>query len=531
MKLPGFHYSYITFLLLLTCCYAGGQEPEQSLSLQEVVALAQGQSIAARQAETTRQSRYWEWRTFQADLRPQLLLRGNLPDFQRSYSEVIQPDGTVDFQPIKINNSGLSLGLQQRIAATGGTVFANTLIQRFDDFDRERTIYNGRPFSIGIEQPLFGFNQLRWDKKIEPLRYQESRQQYLLDHELIAVYNEMIDHLREERTRQQQQHFFLDKLIQTSPVGIVILDYDNHIVDVNPRAREMLQLNAEINPAGLPLSGVDHPVTRAAAELPTGATRSVSIQGTETYKISKAHFIDRGFARPFLMVEELTADILRAEKETYGKVIRMMAHEVNNSIGAVNSLLQAVTSYEEMLPDAEAADFRAALDVCIERNDRLNRFMRNFADVVRLPAPTHEACDLRRLLSDLAGLMQESAAERDIRLLTELPPEAVTVSLDIQQMELVLLNAIKNALESIGRDGTVELRLLSDPRRLIIRDNGRGIDPAMAEKVFSLFFTTKREGQGIGLTLSREILLNHGFGFSLKTGEDGWTEFVISFQL
>ena len=66
-------------------------------------------------------------------------------------------------------------------------MFASTLIQRFDDFDRERTIYNGRPFSIGIEQPLFGFNQLRWDKKIEPLRYQESQQQYLLDRERIAV--------------------------------------------------------------------------------------------------------------------------------------------------------------------------------------------------------------------------------------------------------------------------------------------------------------------------------------------------------
>lgn len=346
---------------------------------------------------------------------------------------------------------------------------------------------------------------------------------------LIAVYNEMIDHLREERTRQQQQHFFLDKLIQTSPVGIVILDYDNHIVEVNPRAREVLQLNDDSNPAGLSLTEIDHPVTRTAAEVPTGSTRSVSIQGTETYKISKAHFIDRGFARPFLMVEELTADILRAEKETYGKVIRMMAHEVNNSIGAVNSLLQAVTSYEEMLPDKEAADFREALDVCIERNDRLNRFMRNFADVVRLPDPTRESCDLRRLLSDIAGLMQESAAERGIRLLTDLPPEPVTVSLDIQQMELVLLNAIKNALESIGREGTVELRLLPEPRSLIIRDNGPGIDPALAEKIFSPFFTTKREGQGIGLTLSREILLNHGFGFSLKTGEDGWTEFVISF--
>lgn len=163
------------------------QEEGGRLSLQELVALAQGQSIAARQAKTAMDTRYWEWRSFQAALRPQLLLMGNLPDFTRAFQEVVQPDGTVDFQSITINNSDLRLGVRQSIAATGGEVFASTVAQRFDDFDRDKAIYSGQPFAVGFSQPLFACNELKWGKRIEPLRYRESQQQYLQSREEVAV--------------------------------------------------------------------------------------------------------------------------------------------------------------------------------------------------------------------------------------------------------------------------------------------------------------------------------------------------------
>ncbi len=350
--------------------------------------------------------------------------------------------------------------------------------------------------------------------------------QYETD-QLIRVYNEMIDRLREERTRQEQQHFFLDKLIQTSPTGIIILDYDGCITEINPRAREQLGLSYDAPLPGKPLAGIGHPIARAAAELPAGQSCMVHIQGVETYKCRKAEFIDRGFARPFIMVEDLTAEILRAEKNAYGKVIRMMAHEVNNTIGAINSILQASLSYADKLPTEEAAEFREVQGICIERNGRLNRFMRNFADIVRLPAPRRENYSLNRLLQDMATLMEAQANARGIRLTTAMPQRSVWASIDVQQMEQVLLNAVKNALESIGQGGEVQLVLQEKPAAILIRDNGPGIAPGQADKLFSPFFTTKKDGQGVGLTLSREILLNHGFAFSLQTGKDGWTEFRI----
>ena len=350
--------------------------------------------------------------------------------------------------------------------------------------------------------------------------------QYETD-QLIRVYNEMIDRLREERTRQEQQHFFLDKLIQTSPTGIIILDYDGNITELNPRARTQLGLALETPVLGKPLADIDHPIARSAAELPSGEARMVHIQGLETYKCRKAEFIDRGFARPFVMIEELTAEILRAEKNAYGKVIRMMAHEVNNTIGAINSILQASLAYAEQLPPEDAAEFLEVQGICIERNGRLNRFMRNFADIVRLPAPQREDYSLNRLLQDIARLMEAQAQSRNIRLSAVLPARPVWASIDVQQMEQVLVNAVKNALESIGQGGEVQLVLEEDPTAILIRDNGPGIASGQEEKLFSPFFTTKKEGQGVGLTLSREILLNHGFTFSLQNGEEGWTVFRI----
>lgn len=383
-----------------------------------------------------------------------------------------------------------------------------------------------RQFSQPIDLLLTGLDAIKdqdFNVKLLPTG------KYEID-KLIGVYNNMIDHLRQERTKQEQQHFFLDKLIQTSPTGIIILDYDDRIAELNPQAAQLLAISPDRLPLGRSLADIDHPLARAAASLATGQTRTVTIQGVETYKCQKAHFIDRGFSRRFVMIEELTSEILRAEKNAYGKVIRLMAHEVNNTIGAINAILHTTLGYADQLPEPDRQEMREAQTVCIERNDRLNRFMRNFADIVRLPAPSRESYDLRRLLQNIARLMEIQAADRRISLQLDLPAQPVYAAIDVQQMELVLVNAVKNALESIGQEGVVQLILQSRPTAILIRDNGPGIAPEMEEKLFSPFFTTKRDGQGIGLTLSREILLNHGFGFHLKTREDGWTEFAISLK-
>lgn len=180
-------FTCLVFVMLLCCGQSLAQPGVRVLHLQEVITLAQQQSAAAKQADVNQESSYWQWRSFKSDYRPQLSLNGTLPDFSRSYTPVIQPDGTTDFKPVSINSSEVGITLRQLISPTGGSVFVTSLMQRFDDFDREITRYNGNPAIVGFEQPLFAYNPYAWAKKVEPLRYQESQRQFVEDKETIAV--------------------------------------------------------------------------------------------------------------------------------------------------------------------------------------------------------------------------------------------------------------------------------------------------------------------------------------------------------
>jgi two-component system nitrogen regulation sensor histidine kinase NtrY len=347
--------------------------------------------------------------------------------------------------------------------------------------------------------------------------------------QLIAVYNSMMDELRSERTRQEQQHFFLEKLIFTSPTGIIILDFDDNVQQVNPKALQLLGLPAE-QLLKLPVDRLGHPLLQEVKLLKSGESMVVKPDGLNTFKLQKSHFIDRGFSRHFIMIEDLTIEILAAEKNVYGKVIRMMAHEVNNTVGPVNSIMQSALSTEKLWSGDEFDSLKEALQVATDRNQNLNLFMRNFADLVKLPAPVKKPVDLNRLVNGVAKLMEIRARETRVTITVNLAPGPFIIEADEQQLEQALINIIKNAIEAIGGEGTITLTTNAVESSLVITDTGPGIDPANAGNLFSPFFSTKKDGQGIGLTLVREILLNHNFEFSLKTVTHKNTRFTIAFN-
>ena len=334
--------------------------------------------------------------------------------------------------------------------------------------------------------------------------------------ELVTVYNQMMDALREERTRQEAQHFFLEKLIHTSPTGIIILDYDNQIRQINPKAEDILG------------EGADNFVKQLEPLRP-GESKTIRIGGINTYKVQKSHFIDRGFARVFVMMEELTAEIFEAEKNAYGKVIRMMAHEVNNTVGPVNSIINQALSTSSIWTAPGSRSLNNAMQIAVERNQSLNLFMRNFADLVKLSPVQKLRVNVATLVHSVADFMRIKADQQQVRFEFE-HLDTYFIMADAQQMEQVLINIIKNAIEAIDSAGTVVFSLNAADHKLIISDNGGGISEQSSEQLFSPFFSTKKDGQGIGLTLVREILLNHGFQFSLNTVRPGQTEFVIQFN-
>ncbi len=344
---------------------------------------------------------------------------------------------------------------------------------------------------------------------------------------LITVFNHMMNELRMERTKQEQQHFFLDKLIQTSPTGIVILDFDNNIQEINQTASRILGIYGGAFTA-TQLNETSRLMLDQISKLHSGQTTIVKLRGVNTYKVQKSHFVHRGVSRHFIMIEELTTEMMAAEKSVYEKVIRMMAHEVNNTIGPVNSIMQTVLMSGRLWENQQQENLKNALQIAIDRNQNLNLFMRNFAELVKLPPPNRQRVDLHQLVESVLSFMSIRAGEKGVAFIKQLPNEPFMVMADVQQMEHALINIIKNGIEAIEQPGHITVTSIPSERRLVIADSGKGISPEQAPNLFSPFFSTKKDGQGIGLTLVREIFLSHHFEFSLQTVAEKRTEFSIS---
>jgi nitrogen fixation/metabolism regulation signal transduction histidine kinase len=372
--------------------------------------------------------------------------------------------------------------------------------------------------------------------------------------ELYAVYNRMVDHLREERIQLEEQNWFLARILDASPSGILIFDFNARIVSVNPAAERLLETPAArligCTLADLPVLGRNGDDARGSRGEPGADSepgiatelmgldidqpRVIPLHGRRRVKCQRSQFLDRGFSRSFILLEELTEELRQSEKSAYEKLIRMMSHEINNTSAAVCSLLESCCNYEAQIQERDRQDFTGALAVAIARMRQLSAFMRDLADVVRLPAPKLKPGDLPRLVGDVQFLCKEESARRRITWVTDIERGLPPVALDPIQMEQVLLNILKNAMEAIGEDGTIAIRLTRDPDgrcRAMFRDSGRGVPVELREHLFTPFFTSKENGQGIGLTVVREILLAHGCDFALESRPGGPTEFSIRFPI
>lgn len=342
---------------------------------------------------------------------------------------------------------------------------------------------------------------------------------------IVNIFNRMMEQLKNERLRLREQNHFLDLLIKASPMGVIITSLDEDLSELNPMALKMLGVRLE-DVQGKKMKEIDSPLAVELANLPKGETVTVRLNDSNIYRCTHSSFIDRGFQHPFYLVETLTDEVMKAEKKAYEKVIRMIAHEVNNTTAGITSTLDTV---EQALSSEEGMeDICNVMRVCTDRCFSMSRFITRFADVVKIPEPTLSPVCLNSLLLTCTRFMEGICADRHIRIRMELDESLAKVMLDVALFEQVLGNIIKNAAESIETDGEIVLRTLS-PAAIEIMDNGKGIDKETQAKLFSPFFSTKPDGQGIGLVFIREVLMRHGCTFSLRTYVDGWTKFRIIF--
>lgn len=345
---------------------------------------------------------------------------------------------------------------------------------------------------------------------------------------VVAIFNKMMAQLKNERLQLREQNEFLDLLITASPMGVIVLNYDHQITDLNPAAIKLLELENANEVKGKKLSEIHGSMPIDLSEIPMHETRSIGLSNGTVYKCTLESFIDRGFPRPFYLIESLTEEVRRAEKKAYEKVIRMISHEVNNTTAGITSTLDTVIKELESL--AEAQDMRQAMQICVERCYGMSRFITNFADVVKIPKAEPEPIDLNRLIGNLTRFMEVMCLNRNIQLAFHPDKNLQPIRLDSSLFEQVLLNIIKNSVESIEENGEIIITTSSQPKTLVVADNGKGISKEIEKKIFNPFFSSKPQGQGIGLLFIREVLSQHDFQYSLRTYPDGWTRFIIRFD-
>jgi nitrogen fixation/metabolism regulation signal transduction histidine kinase len=347
--------------------------------------------------------------------------------------------------------------------------------------------------------------------------------------DLIGVYNRMADHLRDQRTQLQEQQHFLADVLRVSPAGVLVLDFDRRVVSINP-AGERLLGRASSDIGGQRLDDVDTPLAQSMAALPAGQTVVTTSGPSRRIRCHHGTFVDRGFRRSFLLVEELTEELRQAERSAYEKLIRVMAHEVNNSVTASNSLLTSSLTYGGELSEESRLDFNQAIGIVIQRTAQLNQFMRSFADVFRLPPPCKRPERLIEVLESTVRLVSARADAANVAWTWDVDDPSLTVSMDRGQMEQAIINVLQNAVEARGGSIAVRLRSRNGGRpTLLIEDSGQGPGPEAQANLFTPFFSTKANGQGIGLTLVREILSGHGFDHSLHKLPGEPTTFTIVF--
>ena len=342
---------------------------------------------------------------------------------------------------------------------------------------------------------------------------------------IVNIFNRMMDQLKNERLRLREQNHFLDLLIQASPMGVIITDLDGNISQANPMAIKMLGIHLE-SLLNKPIEKIDSPLATELAALSKEETRVVRLNDANIYRCTFTFFIDRGFQHPFYLIERMTDEVIRAEKKAYEKVIRMIAHEVNNTTAGITSTLDTVE--QALATEKDMEEICDVMHVCTERCFSMSKFITRFADVVKIPEPLLARNSLNETATTCVRFMEGLCNDHHIQLTLQCAPDVGDVNLDTSLFEQVLVNIIKNAVESIGQDGEIRITTTA-PASLEVADNGPGISKETEEKLFSPFFSTKPHGQGIGLIFIREVLNRHGCTFSLRTYNDGWTRFRISF--
>jgi len=329
--------------------------------------------------------------------------------------------------------------------------------------------------------------------------------------ELAQAHNDLGRALREQRAQLTQREMLLDTVTQNSPVALLLVDPHQRVVYANLAARHLINQGRSMLGHDVAEVLVRMPETfRVAAAADADSLFAAEIDGVEEiFHLSQRVFKLRGRPHRLFLVKHLTRELSRQEVAIWKKLIRVLSHELNNSLGPIASLAQ---SGREFAQRGDETSVMAAFNAIGERAQHLHQFISGYATFAKLPAPQPTRVEWSDFLDELA------AAQR-CTIVRPLPGQPGWF--DRPQLEQALINLIKNAHEAGGAPEHVEIAVThaGTEQRIEVRDRGPGMTEAVLRQAWLPFYSTKRSGTGLGLALAREIAEAHGGHIRLANRE------------
>jgi two-component system nitrogen regulation sensor histidine kinase NtrY len=386
---------------------------------------------------------------------------------------------------------------------------------------------------------------------LESIRYSEFTRSFQITNsgssfdELNAAFNDVMKDFQQVRSEREEHFHYLQSIVQNIDVSILAYQRDGTVEMINPAAKKLFQVNTLRNINNLrPLS---EKLANTLLSINPGENKLVKVQDEEDLlqlAIYATEFKVKEKVILLSTVKNIQNVLEEQETAAWQKLIRVLTHEIMNSIAPISSLSSTVESMvhpfasgEKQVPEIDIEtvnEIQGALQTINKRSTGLMNFVETYRSLTKIPDPSFEVVVMKNLVRNVHTLMKKEVQQKNIALTCSIEPESIEVQVDEQMIEQVLINLVKNSVQALDgcRDGKIQIRGFYNKRgrpTIQVIDNGQGILEDVIDKIFIPFFTTKRSGSGIGLSLSRQILRLHGGTITAKSTPNQETIFTMTF--
>lgn len=359
------------------------------------------------------------------------------------------------------------------------------------------------------------------------VNYEDFTRRYVeedLDAELKGAFNRVLARFQEARAERDVQAGYLQTVVRHVPVPFIVTRADGSIALVNNPARRLIGLSSLTHIDQLSLLDPALPSRIKALDAGTQQLIETRARGIPAeLRVSVSEIRLGGGIERLYSLENLSGELTARESTAWRNLIRVLTHEIMNTLTPVSSLAQTTAA---MLDNESASDdIRDAVQTIARRSEGLMNFVSRYRELLKIPRPELSLVNVSEALHGIVTLM---AAELEgVDIVVDVSPESLQISVDRALLDQVLVNLLKNALDAVRDTESPRIGLgggLEFGRILIaVSDNGPGIDADSIDQVFVPFFTTKRDGSGIGLSLCRQIMTAHGGDIAIDSGDSGTT--------